>query len=383
MRLRLLCTVLVACIAHESRAQAQDATRMERRRLEEVLTIDDEGGSFFFARISNVMNGPDGRIYVFDTGECEVKVFSATGRLMKKFGRAGQGPGELACPGTFLRLRDTFIVASSIQSTRVSTFRLDGSLVDTKQPPGIPGDGPNDASTPLRYGFRLTTPKSMRSADSHKTVMIRRAGASRVDTIARIRRGDVVVQQGKVRTGGLPSGFGESGAYAHFGDSVVAVVDGYSGTVTWYLLRQTGLAVSRRASLGVTGRSVTARDIAEMETRFRKGSGTGYFATAKFIDVPTRWSVSEQAFFDPEGTLWVGGLYDVEKPVVWYAFPPTGAPFTVETPAGFSLLSARGDRLYGYSFKEDRTQVVRVFRTFKPGREAALAWRRPPKARPG
>jgi hypothetical protein len=340
------------------------AQSFERRELREVVAIDDEGGRFLFNRIAGVLNSADGRIYVFDSGDCDVKIFDAAGKFMKRFGQRGQGPGELTCPGTSLSMRDTLIVTTSMQSTRVSTFRLDGTLVDTKQPLPASRDAPNERSTPLRYGFRVTVPSSVVfSQPGHEfmTVTIKRTGRARIDTIARIRRGEAVLRgKGAVVSGAVPSGFGQGGAYAISGDSVVAVVDGYDGSVTWYAIRDTGVAVIRKASLGEKAHPVTARDLAEMEARYRNESKTG-FAGIRFADAPTQWSVSEQAFFDPGGALWVGGRYGTGKPQTWRVFPRAGSPFQVDVPADFWLMSARNDLMYGYSFNEDRTQVVRVY----------------------
>jgi hypothetical protein len=42
-----------------------------------------------------IAEGPDGNIYVYDQSDAFIKVFTAEGRYLRKFGGEGQGPGEI------------------------------------------------------------------------------------------------------------------------------------------------------------------------------------------------------------------------------------------------------------------------------------------------
>lgn len=44
---------------------------------------------------SQIAEGPDGNIYAYDQSDAFIKVFSAEGRYLRRFGGEGQGPGEI------------------------------------------------------------------------------------------------------------------------------------------------------------------------------------------------------------------------------------------------------------------------------------------------
>jgi hypothetical protein len=57
-----------------------------------VIGNDDGDGLLFSPR--QVEEGPDGNIYVLDTGDAFIKVFSADGEYLRRIGGEGEGPGE-------------------------------------------------------------------------------------------------------------------------------------------------------------------------------------------------------------------------------------------------------------------------------------------------
>jgi hypothetical protein len=57
-----------------------------------VIGDDDGDGVLFYPR--QVEEGPDGNIYVLDTGDSFIKVFSADGEFLRRIGGEGEGPGE-------------------------------------------------------------------------------------------------------------------------------------------------------------------------------------------------------------------------------------------------------------------------------------------------
>ena len=57
-----------------------------------VLAGDDGEGMIFFPQ--QVEEGPDGNLYVLDSGDSFIKVFSPDGRYLRKIGGQGEGPGE-------------------------------------------------------------------------------------------------------------------------------------------------------------------------------------------------------------------------------------------------------------------------------------------------
>lgn len=67
--------------------------------LTEVLRLGSElGGDDAFGRVTDVELSPTGRIYVADDLGWNVLVFDRSGRLLRRLGRRGQGPGEFERP---------------------------------------------------------------------------------------------------------------------------------------------------------------------------------------------------------------------------------------------------------------------------------------------
>jgi hypothetical protein len=149
-----------AAPAYPARIETVDGVRMVmnpafpkegviRYLLEADLTIGAESGAS-----ESVLNRPQyldvdaqGNIYVLDWGDIDFKVFAPNGRLLRKFGQQGQGPGEFSIPAFFDLSADgrifvlsgptNQIITLASDGTYLSSFRLDGFS------PGLAIDGRN------------------------------------------------------------------------------------------------------------------------------------------------------------------------------------------------------------------------------------------------
>jgi hypothetical protein len=109
-----------------------------RYSLQDDLTLGGEGGG-----AESVLNRPQdlkvdsqGNIYVMDWGDVDIKVFSPDGRLVRKIGKKGQGPGEFDVPANFVLSPDGRIFLLSGRQyqisilgdtgTYLSSFKVDG-----------------------------------------------------------------------------------------------------------------------------------------------------------------------------------------------------------------------------------------------------------------
>jgi hypothetical protein len=109
-----------------------------RYALQEDLTIGGESGG-----AESVLNRPQdlavdggGNIYVLDWGDCDFKVFAPDGRLLRKFGKKGQGPGDFDIPAYFdlaadgriflLSGRQNQMITLDSAGKYLSSFRVDG-----------------------------------------------------------------------------------------------------------------------------------------------------------------------------------------------------------------------------------------------------------------
>ena len=115
--------------------QRTDGVRIKNVTLEEVLsigTLDDDA----LIQWSGVATDVQGSIYVLDMLDYSLKKFDAAGRLVRKTGRKGQGPGEFITPVLLARAGDRLY---SIEHSRPGIQVFDTELKFLKM---IPFDRP-------------------------------------------------------------------------------------------------------------------------------------------------------------------------------------------------------------------------------------------------
>lgn len=98
-----------------------------RYALRDDLALGGEAGG-----AESVLNRPQdlkvdaqGNIYVLDWGDVDIKVFAPDGRLLRKTGKKGQGPGEFDTPAQFVLAADGRIFLLSGRQHQIVT--LDGA----------------------------------------------------------------------------------------------------------------------------------------------------------------------------------------------------------------------------------------------------------------
>jgi hypothetical protein len=112
------------------------------------LRIGSVDGPDALTRIGGVLVADDGRIFVLQSQEQHVKVFDARGRLVRKVGRKGEGPGEFRNPVSITLQRDTlWVVDDGLR--RITAFHADDFRhletrhvpLDNRPPGAILADG--------------------------------------------------------------------------------------------------------------------------------------------------------------------------------------------------------------------------------------------------
>jgi hypothetical protein len=98
--------------------------------LQEQLRLGDADLPRGFSGVTGVEVDEQGRLYVLDRGEHEVRVFDAQGQSVNRFGRQGEGPGELLFPSGFGLFGDTLWVRNG-NGHRITFFMMDGELHHT------------------------------------------------------------------------------------------------------------------------------------------------------------------------------------------------------------------------------------------------------------
>lgn len=121
-------------------------------RLEEVLrTGDVVDPDLGFSRVTSIGAAGDGRIFVLDGQERQVRVFSPEGERLGTIGRQGSGPGEFESPSGLGVLGDTVWV-EDFDTRGVTLFSTDGDLLKSVIGPTNAlevGDPPRTVMVPI------------------------------------------------------------------------------------------------------------------------------------------------------------------------------------------------------------------------------------------
>ena len=125
--------VLAACQQQDMSSEASLA-RATKLTLTEVFRIGDEtaGDTVLFGGYPEVAANSRGQLFVTDEGIAGIRVFSNTGALMHRIGRAGEGPGEFqSTPLVHVGPKDT-VYTMDTDASRLTVFAPDNfSLVET------------------------------------------------------------------------------------------------------------------------------------------------------------------------------------------------------------------------------------------------------------
>lgn len=77
----------------------------------------------------------DNHVYVTDVGDQTIKKFTTTGRLVKKFGAPGNGPGKFSYPNDMARSDDGKLYVADSNNSRVQVFDKNGRFLSYLIPP--------------------------------------------------------------------------------------------------------------------------------------------------------------------------------------------------------------------------------------------------------
>lgn len=120
--------VLGACQQQDVSSEASIA-RATELTLTEVFRIGDEtaGDTVLFGDDLEVAVNSRGQLFVTDEGVVDIRVFSDTGALMQRIGRAGEGPGEFeSTPLVHVGVKDTVYALDTI-ADRLTVFAPNNS----------------------------------------------------------------------------------------------------------------------------------------------------------------------------------------------------------------------------------------------------------------
>jgi hypothetical protein len=96
--------------------------------MEDVFTIGAFDGAEWetFGEIGGVGFDARGQLYVFDRQSSRIVVVDARGQFVREIGKAGEGPGELRMPASFVVMRDGTVVVADAGHRAYTLFGPDG-----------------------------------------------------------------------------------------------------------------------------------------------------------------------------------------------------------------------------------------------------------------
>jgi hypothetical protein len=88
----------------------------------------EEAGDDVIGSVQNIDSADDGRVYILDSKNYKIYIFSPEGKFISSFGRKGEGPGEIKNfnSGEQLFVADQHIIV--VDRSRISYFSLDGAF---------------------------------------------------------------------------------------------------------------------------------------------------------------------------------------------------------------------------------------------------------------
>jgi hypothetical protein len=179
---------LLACLATAPGCAAGDAgggaplDGAPRLALQEVLRLGStDDPDYGFTNPTGVEVDAQGLIYVFDAATADFRVYEPGGRLVRRFGGRGAGPGEFRNAPRFGLLGDTLWAIESF-GRRITLFRTDGTLVRT-----IPFTG---VTVHLHDQLGVVMPVAMRADGGFTGDMVMFTGARGVELT--VEEGDTV-----------------------------------------------------------------------------------------------------------------------------------------------------------------------------------------------
>ena len=125
----VLAATLWACGDSGGAGRLQDADRFVALELDTVYEIGLNEDEHFFGRITSIGFDASGRLHVLDTDAHEVTSWDGDGRMIRRFGSRGDGPGEFRIPWGAYVFRDGTVAVLDVGHRALVTFDPAGEHV--------------------------------------------------------------------------------------------------------------------------------------------------------------------------------------------------------------------------------------------------------------
>jgi hypothetical protein len=95
-----------------------------------VIPGNDKMGAYSLVRVNDMAVDENGVIYLYDRKESSIFIFNTQGKFLRKFGRAGLGPGELDGVSE-IEVFGRRLFALAAMTYRVHIFEIDGTYLES------------------------------------------------------------------------------------------------------------------------------------------------------------------------------------------------------------------------------------------------------------
>jgi hypothetical protein len=363
----LVASALASFSTSCARAQEQgngSLPSLEERRaaawgVSEVARVDSDS---LFTAITGIDVDSRGRVYVADWLAARVTVVSPDGQVLGTLGRKGLGPGEFRGIRGVQVLPGDSLLGYDPGAARLSVFPPDADKPSYTVNLGaaMPGPEPfilrraasNDAYVAL-IRPQFTPDATARRRDEIRVLNL--DGSPRGDVLRDFpSRSFLRADQG----GGysvMPNPFGR--------EAFMALGPGDRIHLVWsdsLAVETTDLAGRRTGAFSIpyAAPAVRSEDVAEATGKLPRQMAAA-FGPVLADSVPSRWPAVRGFAADERGRLWVGLPAKGGEPGEWIVLDGTGRYLgSAFLPAGFDLMTVRGDRAYGVMTAESGVPQV-------------------------
>lgn len=152
MKLLLSVALLIVCLLSAcSTSQAPEPRKIpfDNAFRSVGIVVLEEPDSAPLTGVKSFFPAPDGRLFVVDEGRPQVRIFDASGSLLRIVGRHGDGPGEFLDPSDAIVDRDGKLFVADAEDGSVTRFTEDLTYDTAFSVPGFPTYALDFAGTSL------------------------------------------------------------------------------------------------------------------------------------------------------------------------------------------------------------------------------------------
>jgi len=277
-----------------------------------LLSVDGDRNNLGDAHDAALLS--DGSLVIAHAGEQEVLWFDQEGRLVRRFGRRGSGPGEFRDLNSILATRDDTVLAYDGRLSRLTVLSGSGELVRTHRLPS--SVGPAAKLVGWLEGGRLlflreTIPMPRARAeglvtDSSSLVVVDPSSGEHTQDLGNVPLRNIVVDGSGAALFVMSSPYPSTASIGACGDSIM-IAFGDTNVFEWRLAKDGG--ARRSVPVSLQRAPTTRAEVDSLLATSSKGGRTDLTEHAKEALVhqsgQLRRPLFSRAALDVDGSVWI------------------------------------------------------------------------------